>query len=221
MSDMPPDLVPYYAARAAEYEAVYAKPERQRDLAELHVAIPGYFAGRRVLEVACGTGYWTRRIAPVARALTGVDLAPETLAIARERLGPASNATLVVADAYDLQRVPGQFDAAFVGFWWSHVPRAELARFLRGLHARLEPGSRVMHVDNRYVEGSNWPITRTDPNGDTFQRRQLENGDVYEVLKNFPTRQEIASAMVEAGAPDLAIDELPHYWLARYTVASR
>ena len=60
------DLLTYYAARAAEYENVYAKPERQSDLARLRETVPAYFVGRRVLEVACGTGYWTRLIAPHA-----------------------------------------------------------------------------------------------------------------------------------------------------------
>ena len=50
------DLLGYYAARAAEYEKVYDKPERRDDLERLHEIVPAYFDGRRVLEVACGTG---------------------------------------------------------------------------------------------------------------------------------------------------------------------
>jgi len=38
MSDA--DLLAYYAARAVEYEKVYEKPERERDLARLHAVIP-------------------------------------------------------------------------------------------------------------------------------------------------------------------------------------
>ena len=30
---------------------------------------------------------------------------------------------------------------AFIGFFWSHVLRADLPRFLGGLHARLGPGA--------------------------------------------------------------------------------
>ena len=55
------DLAAYYAARAAEYERVYAKPERQTDLSRLRAAVAEFARGRRVLEVACGTGYHVRR----------------------------------------------------------------------------------------------------------------------------------------------------------------
>ena len=38
-------LADYYARRAAEYERIYAKPERQADLAALRSRIAGLFAG--------------------------------------------------------------------------------------------------------------------------------------------------------------------------------
>lgn len=50
-------LLEYYRRRAAEYEKVYDKPERQADLRRLRAVVPAYFSQRRVLEVACGTGY--------------------------------------------------------------------------------------------------------------------------------------------------------------------
>lgn len=50
-------LAGYYAARAAEYERIYDKPERQAELQRLRALIPAYLAGRSVLEIACGTGY--------------------------------------------------------------------------------------------------------------------------------------------------------------------
>jgi hypothetical protein len=49
----------YYARRAATYERVYFKPERQADLRAMEAWLGTPFAGREVLEVACGTGWWT------------------------------------------------------------------------------------------------------------------------------------------------------------------
>ncbi len=72
----------YYQQRAPEYDEVYAKPERQADLAELRRLLPPLVAGRRVLEIAAGTGYWTAVIAPAAASVTATDLNPETLAVA-------------------------------------------------------------------------------------------------------------------------------------------
>jgi demethylmenaquinone methyltransferase/2-methoxy-6-polyprenyl-1,4-benzoquinol methylase len=62
----------YYARRAAEYEKIYDKPERQTDLARLRSEIPAMFTGERVLEIACGTGYWTPLIAAQAESVMAV-----------------------------------------------------------------------------------------------------------------------------------------------------
>ena len=84
-------LTEYYRHRAAEYDAVYAKPERQDDLATLHRLLPPLVQGRRVLEIAAGTGYWTRTLSQSAAAITATDLNPETLDVARARdYGPAA-----------------------------------------------------------------------------------------------------------------------------------
>ncbi len=93
----------YYAARAPEYDAIYRKPERQADLRAIERWLPPRFAGARVLEIACGTGYWTQFIAPVAQHVTALDAAPETLAIAKARVQGA-NVAFVVGDAYDPPR---------------------------------------------------------------------------------------------------------------------
>ena len=54
-----PHLEKYYSKRASEYEQIYEKPERQHELEWLRNRIPMLFRGKTVLEVACGTGYWT------------------------------------------------------------------------------------------------------------------------------------------------------------------
>jgi len=214
------DLVAYYAARAREYEKVYAKPERQADLHVLRERIPTCFAGRSVLEIACGTGYWTRLLAACARSVTALDASVEVLTLAREQQPATHPATFLIADAFALDVVPGAFDAAFAGFWWSHVRLAHLPRFLRGLHGRLAPGSRVVMADNRYVEGSNWPITRTDDEGNTYQRRLLERGTAHEVLKNFPSPDIVRATIEAAGGQEPDVHCLEYYWYVSYAVAS-
>ena len=62
------ELETYYADRAAEYEDVYQKPERQASIAWLNSHLRQTFANRAVLEVACGTGFWTQTLAEVARS---------------------------------------------------------------------------------------------------------------------------------------------------------
>ncbi len=89
--------------------------------------------------------------------------------------------------------MPGEFDLVFCGFWWSHIGRADIGRFLAGIRARTGPGTALVLADNRYVPGSNHPVSRTGPAGDTYQRRRLADGREYEVLKNFPGRAQLAA----------------------------
>jgi demethylmenaquinone methyltransferase/2-methoxy-6-polyprenyl-1,4-benzoquinol methylase len=209
-------VLEYYRRRAATYERIYARPERQADLRAMEAALASDFAGRRVLEVACGTGWWTPHGARDAQRWLATDLNPETMAIARLKVLPAC-VQFATVDAYTLAGLGSEtFDAAFAGFWWSHVPLRHLPAWLATLHARLEPGARVVMLDNRYVEGSSTPISRRDAAGNSYQQRTLDDGSSHEVLKNFPTREQ-ALAMLATQALDPQWTEHEHYWMLRYT----
>jgi ubiquinone/menaquinone biosynthesis C-methylase UbiE len=203
----------YYRQRAAEYDEVYLKPERQDDLAQLRQLLPPLVAGRRVLEIAAGTGYWTAVLATSAASVTATDLNAETIAIAAQRDYGTADVRLLTADAFQLGAVPGDFDVVFCGFWWSHILRADIPRFLAGLRARVAPGASLVLLDNRHVPGSNHPVTRTGRDGDTYQERRLADGRSYEVLKNFPTRAQLTADLAgQATTP--AWTELEFFWLA-------
>jgi len=47
----------------------------------------------------------------------------------------------------------------------------------------LSRAPRVVIADNRFLAGSNHPITLTDRTGDTYQRRALTDGKEYEILR--------------------------------------
>lgn len=207
----------YYAQRALVYERVYYKPERQSDLRAMESALAAPFAGRHVLEVACGTGWWTPHGARLAASWLATDLNPETLAIAKTKAMPAS-VRFAAVDAYTLAGIEAQrFDGAFAGFWWSHVPLARLPAWLALLHARLQPGARVVLLDNRFVAGSSTAISRRDDEGNTYQRRTLDDGSVHEVVKNFPDRQGALAAIGDR-VRDAHWHEHTHYWVLSYTL---
>lgn len=210
-------LETYYARRAAEYEQIYHKPERQADLARLRRDIPALFAGERVLEIACGTGYWTPLIAEVADSVVALDFNEETLAIARSKGYPRKNVTFVRGDAYALPDWPQKFSACYAGFWWSHIPLARMDGFLNDLRTKLAPGALVAFMDNRYVEGSSTPLARKDAEGNTYQSRRLADGSPHEVLKNFPTPEDVRSRLGRFGT-DVRFDEYQYYWLATYRI---
>lgn len=211
-TDTPKQLERYYHRRAAEYERIYDKPERQHELEWLRHRIPELLAARTVLEVACGTGYWTQYIARTADRVHACDINESVLEIAREKAIAPGRVNFFRADAISLEGVPPGCDAAFAGFWWSHVRKSELARFVRNLAARLESGARVVILDNTFAEGSSTPVSRRDAEGNTYQMRHLASGETHEVLKNFPTSAELAEAMRDVAA-EAHLESLRYYWL--------
>jgi demethylmenaquinone methyltransferase/2-methoxy-6-polyprenyl-1,4-benzoquinol methylase len=208
-------MMKYYADRAREYERIYQKPERQDDLRWLREFVGRTFAGSQVCEVACGTGYWTEILARSAVSVMATDINEEVLAIARSKPIDTFKTTFRKEDAYALPAFPQKFTGGLAVFWWSHVPKAKLRDFLRGFHRVLRPGARVVFIDNRYVEGSSAPISRTDEHGDTCQIRKLEDGSTHEVLKNFPTESELRAA-VDGLAAEVQTEFLRYYWVLSY-----
>ena len=206
----------YYAARAKEYDQIYAKPERQADLRLIEQWLPSKFAGKQVLEIAAGTGYWTQFIAPVALSVVGLDASAETLQIAQAR--PHNNrAQWLVGDAYALPAPIKPYDAAFAGFWFSHVPLARQQEFLLGLNKTLKPGARIVMLDNLYVEGNSTPLTEPDSEGNTYQNRKLADGSVHRVLKNYPTERELCDLVAPFGVkPTYTLWQ--YYWAFEYVV---
>lgn len=206
------DLVTYYADIAQQYDSVYDKPERQDDLDELHEKVEEVLRGHKVLEIACGTGYWTETIAESAESVLATDINPQMLALAQARGLADDVVQFSLADAFDLPADIGSFTACFAGFWWSHVKREDQEKFLTQLRAKLGKDTLLVLIDNTYVDGSSTVIARTDLQGNTYQFRTAADGQRYEVLKNFPSdstlRKKIASSVRE-----IRILRLEYYWL--------
>lgn len=220
------DLEAYYSRRALEYDRIYQKPERQADLQTLRQYVATHMRDRHVLEVACGTGYWTSVLAPIAAAVLAVDVADATLDVARHRMAWPPAVRFARADAYALSEaravsVAAPFTAALAGFWISHVPRHRLTAFLAQLNRTLSSNATVVLFDNRFVAGSSTDISTVASTGDTYQLRRLDDGSAFEVLKNFYQPDELLHAVVSAGdvgVHSTRVDLLPYYWVLRYVI---
>jgi ubiquinone/menaquinone biosynthesis C-methylase UbiE len=207
-------LIDYYAKRANEYERIYEKPERQNDLAKLKELFQKTFAGHDVLEIACGTGYWTQVVSQTAKSITATDFNEEVLQIARAKKY-GCEIRFQKADAFSLSFPQNNFTAGIAAAWWSHLKKSEIKNFLSQFHRQFSSGSLIAFMDNRFVAGSNTPISRTDNEGNTYQMRKLENGKEYEVLKNFPDENE-ARKIIGDSAVEICWTELQYYWLLTY-----
>ena len=102
----------YYDKRAQEHEKVYTKrdPVWRKELEVIAAAMTEALRGRRVLEIACGTGFWTEIVGRVANHVIAIDVSEEMLEIAKKRSG-CSNVEYRRGDAYALDSVPSKFNA--------------------------------------------------------------------------------------------------------------
>lgn len=108
--------------------------------------------GRRVLEVACGTGSHSRILADRGYEVTGVDISEDMLRIARSKV--KGDARFLRGDMRDLDAVvDGKYDAAVCLFSSIsyNVTKADLRRTIRGLYEHLqEPG--VLVFDTHFTK---------------------------------------------------------------------
>jgi SAM-dependent methyltransferase len=202
----------YYAKSASNHDLVYDKPERQDDLAAMRKQVADALRGHVVLELACGTGYWTSVIASSADSVVATDINPEMIALASQRALAADKVQFRVADAYDLPADLGSFTAVFIGFWWSHVKREQQEKFLAQLRAKVGKDVLLVLLDDVYVEGSSETVARTDLEGNTYQILTAPDGERYEIPKTYPSdsalRKKLASSVRE-----IRIVRMEYYWL--------
>jgi len=208
---MQSDLISYYRDRAKEYEQIYSKPERQSDIEDLSMLFQKAFYKKEVLEIACGTGFWTERISKTASKILATDINRSVIDIARSK-NYASEIAFLVEDLYNLPA--DTFECLFGGFIWSHIKLGELESFLNSVNKHIQEDGTIIFVDNNYVEGSNHPIAETDSEGNTYQIRQLANGERHKILKNFPTEDFVRTAL-KATAHDIEFINLKYYWVVK------
>lgn len=204
----------YYSKRAAEYEDIYHRddPVRQNEQERIKSELKAVFERRSVLEIACGTGYWTEAIASVARETTGIDASAEVLEIARSKGIPAR---FIIGDAYDLSAIEGNFDAGCANFWLSHVEKANIGKFLHGLHARVAPGSPIFMADNVYIEGLGGALISKPGSPNTYKLRQLKDGTTHEIIKNYYFTDELKNIFRDS-ADELHIEIGRCFWWLKY-----
>ena len=213
---MPSDLVSYYNERAKEYERIYSKPERQDDLFNATLILQKIFANKVVLEIACGTGYWTERIAQSATSIFATDINESVLEIAKQKAYPYCKVEFGISDIYNCN-INHKFESLFAGFIWSHIYLEKLDNFIDTVNDLVAPGGTVVFMDNNFIEGSNTPIINVDEDGNTFQTRTLEDGTTHLILKNFPTEDFLIQKLI-AKVENIKFINLKYYWILTYTI---
>jgi 2-polyprenyl-3-methyl-5-hydroxy-6-metoxy-1,4-benzoquinol methylase len=208
----------YYEIRAPEYEKVYGftEPARRVELDAIESLARRTFKGKSVLEIACGSGYWTELLSEVAGSILAVDSSEAMLEIARARNYTHANTSFKEFDAYNLGALAETYDSALAGFWLSHIPKKRLSAFLSGLQARLKTGAPVLLLDNNLVAGLGGEVVRRHDSSDTFKERTIADGSTHIVIKNYFTTEELQSLLAPF-ANEVNITMGKWYWSALYS----
>ena len=209
------DQISYYTERAEEYENIYGKPERQQDISRVISYLQKHFNNKDMIEIACGTGYWTQYISKTAKHILATDINKSVIDIARTKKYERENVKFQSTDVFNLPNNLGIYEAGFGGFIWSHISKQKLTLFIRNFLSLINPGGLVIFVDNNYVEGSSTPIYKNDENENTYQKRKLINGSKYSIIKNFPTDEELLS-VINPIASDIEITRFEYYWAVKF-----
>jgi len=191
----------YYAARAPEYEdwwwrrgryALDGEDEERwfADVAEVENALRELAPLGDALELAAGTGIWTRQLVPLADRVVALDANEETLAL------NDAGAEHVVADLFAWEPEE-RFDSCVFGFWISHVPAARFAEFWTLVRRAVRPGGRVFLVDGA--------IGGRGPGGEE-ELRTLNDGRAFRIVKRFWTPAELTELVRPFGF-ELALRE--------------
>jgi SAM-dependent methyltransferase len=208
MSDLWQEQIAYYRARAGEYDQWFLREGRYnrgpdanaqwfREAGLVEAALETFAPSGRVLELACGTGLWTRHLVRFAESVTALDASPEVLAINHARVADAK-VRYVEADL--LGWTPdGVYDAVFFGFWLSHVPPERFDDFWKLVEKCLAPGGRVFFVDSLY-DATSTAADHTLESADAVTlTRRLNDGQEFRIVKVFYTPEELAQKLAVLG----------------------
>ncbi len=184
------EQIRYYRARAPEYEEWWRREGRydrgdafrakwRAEIRELERALARARPQGVVLELAAGTGLWTRHLAASASLVTAVDASPEALALNLARVA-SPHVEYVEADLFTWQPAR-RYDFAFFGFWLSHVPESHFDAFWEKVRGFLVPGGRAFFIDNLAVKETLARHGAEPERG--IARRELNDGRSFEIVK--------------------------------------
>lgn len=156
----------YYRARAPVYDEEAYRSKSDDWWAEMSLVVEHLDRAQLdgdVVELACGSGFWTERLVAGGARVTAFDGAPEMLDVVRARLGDSAAVELVVADLFEW-RPARTWDACVTCFWLCHVPDDRLPAMLAAMAAAVRPGGRLFVAD----KSSPSPSTEREAAGRTY-----------------------------------------------------
>ena len=227
MNEILQQQIEYYRARAGEYDEWFYRVGRYDRDDELNyrwfseassvmnvLLQQGPFA--EVLELACGTGIWTRELLNISQHITALDASQEVLELNREKV-QSEKVEYQQQDLFAWQ--PNhQYDLVFFSFWLSHVPPELVDEFLAKVYRATKAGGQIFMVDSLEEPTStskDWPLKEDEQ---VYRTRKLNNGQIYQIVKVFYKPEELQAKLATQGF-EAEVRGTPNYFL--YATATK
>lgn len=205
----------YYIARANEYDEWFLRKGRYdrgkklnalwfSEVQELKQKLKQFNPKGQVMEIACGTGWWTQELVKYADHITAVDAVKEVLAICKKKI-KVKKVTYIQKDIFSL-KLQKKFDVVFFSFWVSHVPPGLFESFWQLVHSWLKPDGRVFFIDN--LKSS----THVTDYSSTTDLRKVKSGEEFLINKIFYKPEELDNRLKMLGWK-IAVKHTPNYFL--------
>jgi SAM-dependent methyltransferase len=154
----------FFKANAAEWERIRALHAPEKDVEAAILRRLGAAPIENLLDAGTGTGRMLELLAPLARRAVGLDISPEMLAIARDRLAQRNlnHAQVRLADTY---RLPFATATAAQGF--------DAVLFHQVLHYLDDPGAAVLEAARVMRPGGRLLIADFAPHALEFLREDF------------------------------------------------
>lgn len=217
-------MLRYYDERAPVYDDAYIRgtgtaslPDPavfQREALILGEVVRRHVRGR-LIDLACGTGYWLPHYIDHCSEVTLFDQSPSMLNEAAKRiasLGATDRCSVVRGDFFEHVFEPRAFDCALVGFFLSHLDDAQESRLFGALKQMLRSSGHFLILD------SAWSPERARFNAKIeHQTRRLNDGTAFQVYKRYCDRPDI-SGWTDRYDVDTTVE---HFGTAFFAVTGR
>lgn len=203
------DQIEYYRARANEYDEWFYRQGRFdrgiennqhwfNEIAAVQRALHQLGTVDRVLELACGTGIWTKELLTIGNQITAIDASSEVLEINRHKLGASSQVVYQQRDLFSWEPQQ-QYDLVFFSFWLSHVPPQRLTAFLQNVAGALRADGKLFIVDSRFESTSTATNHVLVDDGNIIKTRKLNDGREFQIVKKFYQPDELQQHLEVSG----------------------
>jgi ubiquinone/menaquinone biosynthesis C-methylase UbiE len=201
-----------YDAIAEQYRRTKSSPLRSYIEAYTFLNLIGNVSGKRVLDLACGEGFYSRRLKTLgAASVVGVDISAGMIRLAKQQESDdPQGIEYICADARELGDL-GQFDIIVAAYLLHYSPNVEdLAHMCRNIRFHLPDGGRFITLNENpdqpagcYVGyeqyGFNKTVGKPRTDGSKITYFMVAGRELFEFHAHYFARETYERVLTNAG----------------------